>query len=400
MKERELQTDAEGQKEGNSRVELARGLARRGDSDPGSPPPGGIWKHPKTGGHYWRIRTILLPEARRGKGKYTLVPLVPAGKACGASHSKEIARRVQRRLWADWRHCGTPTAPATMETLLDEFASYNANKAGPAAVAVNKSQLRRYIEHAAIARPSQISPDNIQAFLAALRGGQVGHKPSGDRSIQKYRNTIHKFCAWCYRFKRLIDDNPADLVEVRQPARRPPQILAVEEIDDLLAKAAKYEPAEWLRAAIAFGVYGGLRVSEIRNLRWQDVGKKAITVGSSTRSTKARMYRHVPIDPPLAAIIAGMKRGGAGDWIFACRDQRQWLQEMADLTDGLGKFGDASGRQSAGRRWHILRSTYAVHQVLGTFSGKPATLWELMARMGHRTPTTTMIYIDLAAAFG
>ena len=57
----------------------------------------------------------------------------------------------------------------------------------------------------------------------------------------------------------------------------------------------------------------------------------------------------------------------------------------------LPVFGETP--RCVGNQWHLLRSTFAVRK-----AGEGATLWQLMAWLGHKTPQTTMRYVNIARA--
>jgi integrase len=361
-----------------------------GPAGPAEKIPGCLWKHPKTGGWYWKVSSLLMPAEIRRAGKTCNLPLVPNGRKT-ATKVRAVAEACRLRLWRQWSAQLAGRPPRGIQKWLEEFRDWNAHHAQPQHADNNLSQLRRFVAAEGIARPADLSDEAVLRFLSRLRDGGPDGKPApaAERTVIRYRNTIHKFCRYLYR-RGEIERNPADLVEVRQPVKLPPRFLTDEQMEMFLRRIASAET--WLADASRFALYAGLRLSELMKLRWGDVRQDSIVTGG-----KSRNYRIVPIIRQLEEAVAQMKRGGADVPVFPPRAKRDWSQLFADMTDGLPLFGELPGRR-AGNRWHLLRATYAVNHARGAWTGEPATVWQLMAWMGHTTPLTTMRYVNIAQA--
>lgn len=387
----------------NSSKSKLAGLDKKLDNGaaelPAGRPPGSLWKHPKTGGWYWRIKTIFLPADFQGKGNYTNIPLRQAGRQA-ATKTKTTAEAVRNRLWRTWKQTRpggdfSNKAPRTLENWIEEFKAWNLNK-GTAGrqVNYNVSTIRRFVDGQAIARCIEITEEAIQNHITALR-----KLKRSTRTIEAHRNTVFMFCRFL-DIRGQLDGNPCRLVEVAAPDKRPPRYLTDKQIAAFLAHARKNAP-RWLYTASAVALYSGLRLGEIIALCWRDVGGNMIVAGGST-PTKTADYRIVPMIPQLAKIFKKKMprpRGADGKKVFPQHHKRTWGGFFADLTADLPVFGELKGSR-AGNQWHLLRSTYAVQQARGVWTGKPASVWELMAWMGHKNPQTTMRYINIAHVAG
>jgi integrase len=322
--------------------------------------------------------------------------MVPNGRQ-SATKLKPLADACRGRYWREFCQAagGPPGQVTPLAKWIDEFCDWNGHHASPQHVQNNRRQVQRFLDASEAVRVADLSDTAILAFLSGLRDGGPSGKPApaAERTVEKYRNTIHKFCKYLLR-KGEIERNPAEFVEIRPPVKRPPRYLDDDQIAAFLAHAQKTaEP--WLYHAACLGLYAGLRLSELIKLQWGDVGREAITTGG-----KSRDYRFVPIVPPLRPIIAGMKPPAAKKGpVFQAKGKRQWAEAFCRLTKGLPVFGELPGRR-AGNQWHLLRSTYAVQQARGAWTGRPCSLWELMAWMGHKSPETTMRYVNIAHAAG
>jgi hypothetical protein len=94
---------------------------------PDQPPriPGCIWRHGKTRGYYWTIKSTLVPEHLRGRGASSKIPLAALGGRRGASRDKQIALRCQRRLWLAWHGDNPPSLARQPTDWLLQFRDYN-----------------------------------------------------------------------------------------------------------------------------------------------------------------------------------------------------------------------------------------------------------------------------------
>ena len=146
--------------------------------------------------------------------------------------------------------------------------------------------------------------------------------------------------------------------------------------------------AEKLRQAMARVNMTG-RLSELTRLRPRDIHttpKGPILEVGSLHPTKGNRPRTVPIPHRLARRLGRP----SGQFLLPARHPMTYVHRLANLTEDLPPFGQRSPG-ATGNRWHLLRSTYAVMQ-----ARRGVSVWELMRRLGHRSPQTTMRYVALA----
>lgn len=363
-------------------------------------PPGCVWKHPKTGGFYWKVRSDFVPAKLRGRGRYTNLPLRPIGLD-KATKTKAMAENVRARLWRQWlENDGQEPVAATLEHLLTEFKAWHASR-GTKEPQTHRTVwiVRQFLTHANASSVDGFTLAALHAYLADVAGRR------SKRTVQAHRNALHLFCRFL-ELRQAIEHNPVRLVEVARPDRRPPRYLTDPQISALLQHARRSGPP-WLATAICVGLYAGLRVSEIRQLRWQDVDGEMLVVGGAA-ATKTGDWRTVPIPRPLAAALGRWRRRcgkgsrvGSGSVFPHAHSKSYWSAQMSKLTEPLPVFGELAGHRT-GNQWHLLRSTFAVQAARGRFtrSGLPANMWELMAWLGHSNPATTMKYVNIAQAAG
>jgi integrase len=383
---------------GSTETGLDKKLDSQASETPDVRPPGSLWKHPKTGGWYWRIKSNSLPAEARGAGEYTNIPVCQMGRR-HATKVRQSAEAARNRLWKQWRQtrlAGPSAAPKNLEHWIAEFKAWNLNRGtGARQVDYNAWIVRQFIAGQSVGRCEEITEEAVQHYLSAVR-----EQGRSTRTIEAHRNTLFMFCRFL-DIRHQLESNPVRLVEVASPDKRPPRFLTDRQIAAFLKHARQNAPG-WLYAASCVGLYAGLRLGEIMALCWRDVRLAArggsIVVGGS-EPTKTGDYRIVPVIPQLARAMKTLTRKTDGAAIFPRHDKRWWGELFAELTEGLPVFGELEGSR-AGNQWHLLRSTYAVQQARGAWTGTPATVWQLMAWMGHKNPQTTMRYVNIAQAAG
>lgn len=168
----------------------------------------------------------------------------------------------------------------------------------------------------------------------------------------------------------------------------------IEEYARLLA-AAEAEGARWY-AAVCLAGEAGLRVGEVKALRWQegvDLVAGTITVSQQVRrgilgTPKGRTRRVVPMTTRLSWALQRLESTREGyvlrNWDGGhLRDARTWqILRRICVRAGLPRRG-----------WHTLRHTFGTHAAY--FGVNP---WRLMHWMGHKRMEETMRYVHLAEA--
>ncbi len=117
--------------------------------------------------------------------------------------------------------------------------------------------------------------------------------------------------------QKLITNNPLQLARVREPSPTVQPCFEPVQVDALITNAA--DPLE--RAIFAILAYAGLRIGEVRSLRWSDVAMPAdrpghilVRDGGSQGKPKDHDFRRVPLNPTLREILSTVPR--LGDRVF------------------------------------------------------------------------------------
>jgi integrase len=334
---------------------------------------------------------------------------------------RDAAGQHQRVLGKVWTGRGKPAAgyltKRTAQQALDEILA-DARRgqllpplrpSGGVSFADAAAEWLRYVEHARRRRPSTVRDYRIvvdrvlvpalgEAPLAAITSGHVDAFRAAlveegrlsPRTINKYLALIHGILKRAQRVYGL-SANAAAGVE-RQPARRSGDfdVLSAAEVEALVRAASSSQDA----ALFATAAYAGLRLGELRALRWHDLDfeKRLIHVrrsyvGRAEDAPKSGRVRSVPMIDQVATVLDQLSRRewftGENDLVF-CNDVGDHFDDSA-LRRRFYSARSAAGLKRI--RFHDLRHTF------GTLAVQVFPLSDVKAFMGHADIATTMIYV-------
>lgn len=183
--------------------------------------------------------------------------------------------------------------------------------------------------------------------------------------------------------------------------------LTVEEIGRLFAAIEHAKRKNFYRAWFAVAIYGGLRLEEIKALRWEDVRagtlhvRRAARDGVSAPLKEKSSRRDVPMLAPLREWLKMWKYEGG-----VVRSHGLVFPSDEDAPGRGSCYGDSydaawetQWRPKANIRDHVrhhdLRHTCGSHLVIGTW-GRPFSLMEVRDWLGHADIQTTQRYAHLA----
>jgi integrase len=175
-----------------------------------------------------------------------------------------------------------------------------------------------------------------------------------------------------------------------------PEIVAwdFEQYARLLA-AAKAEGEDWY-VAVCLAGEAGLRVGEVKELRWRedvDMIARTITVNrqtcdGETTTPKGRTRRVVPM---TAALHDALKRMSTIREGYVVRNVDGSAKRDGDTDHAIARICRKAGLPT--RYWHTLRHTFGTHAAL--FGVNP---WRLQTWLGHKRIDETMLYVHVAEA--
>jgi integrase/recombinase XerD len=231
----------------------------------------------------------------------------------------------------------------------------------------------------------------LEAFVRELMS--AGRSP---RSVARMVACVRGF----YRFLTVhgqVPTNPADELLAPRAWRVLPKFLAVEQVDQLLAAPDIQTPAGLRDRALIEVLYAtGLRVSELVNLRLQDLHLDA---GYLTATGKGKKQRIVPLGDSAVAWVKRYMEKGRPSLVGRRMSPRVFVNARGgtSLTRvGFWKIlkqyarGVGLGRQVSP---HVLRHSFATHLL-----ERGADLRAIQLMLGHADLSTTQIYTHILDA--
>jgi len=271
----------------------------------------------------------------------------------------------------------------------EQFLAYLRDERGLSArtVAAYRRDLERFsnaLSRQDIAAPGQVTEHDIRRFIA-----HVHRQGLGARSIQRLLSAVRSFYRWLMR-EGLASGNPAAQVRAPKSARKLPGTLDADAVARLLDISEDSPLALRDKAIMELFYSSGLRLSELADLRWDQVDTAS---GLVTVTGKGNKTRVVPLGSYAAAALAAWNR---------VRGQFAGFDEPCVFVSNRGRPISPRTIQSRIRYWakrqglpqkvhpHLLRHSFASHMLES--SGDLRAVQELL---GHADISTTQVYTHL-----
>ena len=233
--------------------------------------------------------------------------------------------------------------------------------------------------------PLGIATPELRAYLECLRQRGLSQRTSARRL-----SSLRGFFRYLVASQRLEND-PTELVRVRESSRRLPEALPRREVERLLAQPDTESPNGLRdRAMLEIAYSSGLRVSELVGLRCADLDLEEGYIRCRGKGAKQRL---VPLGREAChwasryLETARSRFGGTAESRYLFLTQwggplsRQWFGKL------LKRYGLRAGIPAARIRPHVLRHTFATHLLEGG-----ADLRAVQSMLGHARIATTEIY--------
>lgn len=360
-------------------------------------------------GDQWYIKMRTPDPARPGRVKQTKRVLGPAwaerGRPPAGYYTPKLAKVELEAMLTDARRGSLALVTDTGHTLRDaveEWYVYLEAERGRSHAALQDYRwaVNRYIipEWGADSRIAALTTRQVNGLRERLlREGRLSR-----RSVQKIMIILHGICKRAERNEWVIA-NPCAKAERVSPARASGHFnaLSVEEVYGVSRAAGGTQ----MPALIVTAAMTGLRMGELRALRWRDVDFASRTlhvrenfVHHTLGRPKSGRVRSVPLADQVAVALDGLSRRdrftGPGDLVFGGVTGRH--MDDKDIRMGFYSALKAAGlgHKREGPepfRFHDLRHTFGT---LCASSGVP--VGDIQTYMGHSDVKTTQIYMHHA----
>jgi integrase len=368
----------------------------------------------KTRGYVWRVKYV------DAAGKQVMETLGP--ERDGWTRKKAQAE-LRARLVAVEREGYRKPVPMTFESFGRRWVTEHCDRRG-----LKRSTRRGYeaiLERLIFAfaglRLDEIDAGTVERFIAGASRGSSGRKagkrrrdPLAPRTVNRHLNVLHALLDAAVR-QGLVRSNAVEFVDrPREPRDQswrilsPAEIVAVEaafvEMIDEADRDTERAWRELARVIFVVAVATGMRSGELRGLKWRRVH---LADPDGARLEVAETFVRGRQDTPksrrsVRTIALGRK---VADELFAWRGRTAFAGDdehvFASPTSGRpfdpGKYAEVfryalerAGIEGRVRPLHDLRHTSITN---GAIAGTHPTA--LMARAGHSSFATTLIYLRL-----
>jgi integrase len=232
-------------------------------------------------------------------------------KTEAAQYANDLERRAER-IRLGFEH---EVTPITVAAAYEKFKAVVKHRGGFPAM---DSRFRKHILTSSLAKKfcHIVRPADVEALLADKLA--EGLEPSTVEHIRVELSSLFTFVI--EKMKAFRGEHPVRAVERVRIPEKPPKFLEVEEIAALFRQV----PDRW-RVFVATDVYTGLRFSELRRLRKDevDLARRALSIWN-TKSSKARM---VPIPEELVPYLEHQLGVSRGPWLFTRPNGGQLTQD-------------------------------------------------------------------------
>ncbi len=233
-----------------------------------------------------------------------------------------------------------------------------------------------------------VTLEQLDRFSGSMQ--ELGVQP---RSVARILSGVRSF----YRFlvlEKEVETDPTELLENPQIGKHLPEVLSIQEIDDIEQVIDRSKPQGVRDVAIIEMLYScGLRISELCNLKMSEL---FLEEGYIRVHGKGRKERLVPIGGQAIeklrqwfVVRVGVKaRPGHEDYVFISTKRGTRLSRIT-LFVYIKDYAQRAGiRKNISP--HTFRHSFATHLLEGG-----ANLRAIQAMLGHEDISTTEIYMHI-----
>jgi integrase/recombinase XerD len=280
-----------------------------------------------------------------------------------------------------------------LDTLIDQYLNYLLIEKGLSSTTLESysrdiTRFQIFLRQNAVARLSEHDTPLILKHLIALRNAGLGA-----RSRARHLVSIRGLYRFAVR-EKLLKHDPARLVDLPKTSLKLPDVLSVEEVTRLLEAPNTDKPLGMRDRAMLELLYAaGLRVSELINLKLQDVNLEAGFVRVLGKGSKERIV-------PFGSIANGKVA------TYLNESRKILLKNRVSPYLFVARAAQPITRQGFWKRLrryalqvnfnkkvtpHSLRHSFASHLLEGG-----ADLRAVQVMLGHVDISTTQIYTHVA----
>ncbi len=254
------------------------------------------------------------------------------------------------------------------------------------------SQLCNYLQSEGVEQWSQVTREQIAAYLLQMREGRA-YRPT---TVARKLAALKSFFRYLHT-KELIASDPVEKLEAPRIQKDLPQVLSPEQINHLFAQVDQTTPAGLRDFAMLHILYStGMRASEIVSLNLDDFDASSATITCLAHEEQTKPERVLPLSSvALAAVLEYLERARPCLARPAKEQRALFLNHHGErLTrQGFWLIIKSYARQAGitDITPHMVRHSFALLMLKGGME-----LRSIQALLGHAHISTTQVYSQLA----
>lgn len=224
----------------------------------------------------------------------------------------------------------------------------------------------------------QFCLDMIDWFRNTYRHRRTGN-PVSARTADTYCQTFRTMLNEAVR-EGLIDKNPWNRLETTEKIKKPESKREFLTIDEIRSMIAADCPNALVKRAYLFSCFTGLRISDVRNLKWGDVYHENGQTFVSVVMRKTTKPLYIPLSKQALKCMPKKDSDNSGEYVFGN------LVNYGNVNENLKKWAEAAGIKKH-ISYHTSRHSFATMMLtLG------ADLYTVSKLLGHSSVKHTQIY--------
>lgn len=268
--------------------------------------------------------------------------------------------------------------PVSFEAALEKFLSHlgtqNRSSATRIAYGSDLSQLKEHMLEKRITQATTVQTDHLQEYIDHLFSKNYTAK-----SISRKINSLKTFFRYLHEEKVIIV-NPAETLAHPRYDTKPPRILSSDEYKSL-RDAVRLDIR--IAAIVEVLLQTGMRISELANLRVDDVRKNELSI----KSLENNPARVIPISRGTSAALQNylaVRPQVKDDHLFVTKTGRPLL--IRNIRTSVDRYFKKAGIKNV--KVNDLRHTFIAHQLKSGVH--PEVIYK---HVGHKRLSSTQKYL-------
>jgi integrase len=231
-------------------------------------------------------------------------------------------------------------------------------------------------------RLSEIDKQFCLDMIDWFRNTYINKRPGttiGARTADTYCQTFRTMLNEAVR-EGLMDKNPWNRLETIEKIKKPESKREYLTIDEIRSMIATDCPNELVKRAYLFSCFTGLRISDVRNLKWGDIYQENGQTFVSVVMKKTTKPLYIPLSGQALKWMPEKGESTSDDYVFGK------LVNYGNVNKNLKKWAEAAGIRKH-ISYHTSRHSFATMMLtLG------ADLYTVSKLLGHSSVKHTQIY--------